>query len=106
MIGIQSRRFLPKSSIRGIRGLSVIRSQIFEADGRASTSSRLKYSVLVIEAEERFWGINNFIFTYGFQFLGGIAVFDCEKVNFDAEKGCEFADCVIPIRSSLRDMWL
>ena len=24
-------------------------------------------------------------------------------MNFDAEKGCEFADCVIPIRSSLRD---
>jgi len=63
--------------------------------------------VLVIEAEERrFWGYKQLHFYFGFQFLWGIAVFDCEKVNFDAEKGCEFADCVIPIRSSLRDMWL
>jgi len=43
--------------------------------------------VLVIEAEERrFWGINNFICTLGFSFWWVIAVFDCEKLNFDAEK--------------------
>jgi len=63
--------------------------------------------VLVIEAEERrFWGINNFIFTLGFSFYGVLLFLVAGKVNFDAEKSCEFADCVIPIRSSLRDMWL
>ena len=47
-------------------------------------------------------GYKQLHFYFGFQILWGIAVFDCEKVKFDAEKGCEFADCVIPIRSSLR----
>jgi len=36
--------------------------------------------------KEDFGGINNFIFTLGFSFWRVIAVFDCGKVNFDAEK--------------------
>ena len=51
---------------------------------------------------EKILGYKQLHFYFGFQILWGIAVFDCEKVKFDAEKGCEFADCVIPIRSSLR----
>jgi len=35
---------------------------------------------------EDFGGYKQLHFYFGFQFLWGIAVFDCEKVNFDAEK--------------------
>ena len=71
MTGIRSRRSLLKSTIRVIRELLVIWLWIFERDGRVSTSSHQKCSVLVIGAEERrFWGINIFITTSGFSFVG------------------------------------
>jgi len=56
-------------------------------NGRVFTSSRLKSSVLVIEAEERrFLGINNFIFILGSSFGGVLQTLNSEKVNFDAEQ--------------------
>ena len=71
MTGIRSRRSLLKSTIRGIRELLVIWLWIFERDGRVSTSSHQKCSVLVIGAEEkRFWGYKHLYYYFRFQFCG------------------------------------
>ena len=83
---------MPKSTFRGTLKPSLISSLVFEADGRASTSSRLKCLVLCITAEaRRFWRYKQLYFYFRFRFCGVLQVLVTGKVTFDVEKVARFA---------------